>query len=610
MNDTSFGSPFRKRVIYVIIIAFFAAIILQLFNMQILEQPIYSEKSDDNSVKPIYQMAPRGVFYDRNHRVLVGNKPAFTLRITPSQYNKKLTPYIEAILEMSSGYIDKILKQNESYSKYIPRKIAKDVNFNVIAWYEENAAKLPGVDYVMETQRDYSFGVMGSHMFGYTKEIPSDILTKRKSEYDMGDEIGFSGIEKTYEDILRGEKGINYVLVDSRQKTIGKYKKGNDDFSAVKGYDLTLTIDKDAQQVAELAFKDKRGAVVAIEPSTGEIIAFLSSPEYNLNDLASVTTKDIWRELNNNPDKPMFNRATMSIYSPGSTYKMLSAIAALEEGVIDTNFRLNCGGGFQFGDRFFKCMHNHGSVNLSQAIEHSCNSFFYQLILKIGLDKWSRYSRSFGFGKKSGIDIGEESGGLVPSTAYYDKVFGKNRWTRGFLLSLGIGQGELSVTPLQLAQYAALLANYGKSAKPHFLKGFTETQTNKYKEVNPQYYDLGISKQSFDVVRHAMYLVVNGAGTATNIRDVNLQIAGKTGTAQNPGGNKKEHAVFVGFAPYNNPKIAIAVIMENAGFGSVAAAPIARDIIKAYLQKDKKDETLPKNLASVVPSKEEKKNAD
>jgi len=610
MNDTSFGSPFRKRVIYVIIIAFFAAIILQLFNMQILEQPIYSEKSDDNSVKPIYQMAPRGVFYDRNHRVLVGNKPAFTLRITPSQYNKKLTPYIEAILGMSSGYIDKILKQNESYSKYIPRKIAKDVNFNVIAWYEENAAKLPGVDYVMETQRDYSFGIMGSHMFGYTKEIPSDILTKRKSEYDMGDEIGFSGIEKTYEDILRGEKGINYVLVDSRQKTIGKYKKGNDDFSAVKGYDLTLTIDKDAQQVAELAFKDKRGAVVAIEPSTGEIIAFLSSPEYNLNDLASVTTKDIWRELNNNPDKPMFNRATMSIYSPGSTYKMLSAIAALEEGVIDTNFRLNCGGGFQFGDRFFKCMHNHGSVNLSQAIEHSCNSFFYQLILKIGLDKWSRYSRSFGFGKKSGIDIGEESGGLVPSTAYYDKVFGKNRWTRGFLLSLGIGQGELSVTPLQLAQYAALLANYGKSAKPHFLKGFTETQTNKYKEVNPQYYDLGISKQSFDVVRHAMYLVVNGSGTATNIRDVNLQIAGKTGTAQNPGGNKKEHAVFVGFAPYNNPKIAIAVIMENAGFGSVAAAPIARDIIKAYLQKDKKDETLPKNIASVVPSKEGIKNAD
>jgi penicillin-binding protein 2 len=610
MNDTNFGSLFRRRVIYVLIMGFFAVVIFQLFKMQILEHPIYSERSDENSVKPIHQMAPRGVFYDRNHQILVGNKPSFTLRITPSQYNKKLTPYIEAILGVEPGYIDKILKQNETYSKYIPRKIAKDVNFKVIAWYEENAAKLSGVDYVMETQRDYSFGVMGSHMFGYTKEIPQIILQNRKSEYDIGDEIGFSGLEKAYEDILRGEKGINYVLVDSRQKTIGKYKRGQDDFSAVKGYDLTLTIDKDAQRIAEEAFKDKRGAVVAIEPATGEIIAFVSAPEYNLNDFATVTSNDVWRQLNNDTNRPMFNRATMSIYSPGSTFKMLSAIAALEEGVIDTNFRLNCGGGFQFGDRFFKCMHNHGTVNVSQAIEHSCNSFFYQLILKIGLDNWTKYSREFGFGKKSGIDIGEESGGLVPSTAYYDRVFGKNRWTKGFLLSLGIGQGELSVTPLQLAQYAALLGNYGRSAKPHFLKGYTETETNKYKEVKPQYYDLGISRRPFDIVRHAMYLVVNGSGTATNIRDVNLQIAGKTGTAQNPGGDKKEHAVFIGFAPYNNPKIAIAVIVENAGFGSVAAAPIARDVIKAFLVKDKTASAPQQNIAGVVPSKQEPKDAD
>jgi penicillin-binding protein 2 len=610
MNDISFGSVLRRRVMYFIIISFFAAIILQLFNMQILEHPVYSERSDENSVKPIHQMAPRGVFYDRNHQILVGNKPSFTLRITPSRYDKKLTPYIESILGVSPGYIDKIMKQNETYSKYIPRKIAKDVDFKVIAWYEENATKLPGVDYVMETQRDYSFGVMGSHMFGYTKEIPQNILQNRKSEYDIGDEIGFSGLEKAYEDILRGEKGINYVLVDARQKTIGKYRRGEDDFSAIKGYDLTLTIDKDAQLAAEQDFKDKRGAVVAIEPSTGEILAFMSSPEYNLNDFAAVTSNDVWRQLNNDPNKPMFNRATMSIYSPGSTFKMLSAIAALQEGVIDTNFRLNCGGGYQFGDRFFKCMHNHGVVNVSQAIEHSCNSFFYQLILKIGLDTWTRYSRAFGFGAKSGIDIGEETAGLVPSTAYYDKVFGKNRWTKGFLLSLGIGQGELSVTPLQLAYYAALLGNYGKSAKPHFLKGYTETETNKYKAVQPRYVDLGLKREPFDVVRHAMYLVVNGAGTATNIRDVNLQIAGKTGTAQNPSGDKKEHAVFIGFAPYNNPKIAIAVIVENAGFGSVAAAPIARDVIKAYLIKDNKNEASQKSFAGVTPSKQEPKDAD
>jgi penicillin-binding protein 2 len=457
MNDTNFGSIIRRRIIFLAIILFISVIAFRLFNMQILEQPAYSTKADENSVKPIYQTAPRGVFFDRNYKVLVGNKPSFTLRITPAEYDIKLTPFLEAILGVPEGYINRILKQNEQMSKYIPRRIAKDVNFKVIAWYEENSSKLPGVDYVIETQRDYSFGIMGAHMFGYSKEISSGLLQQRRNEYSMGDEIGFSGIEKTYEDILRGQKGIQYVLVDSHQKTIGKYKNGEEDKSAIKGYDLVLSIDKDAQRVAEEAFKDKRGALVAIEPSTGEVLAFVSAPEFNLQDFATVTSNEIWNKLNSNKDKPMFNRATMSIYSPGSTFKMLSALAALEEGIIDTNYRVSCGGGFQFGDRFFKCLHVHGSVNVTTAIEKSCNTFFYQLVLKIGLDKWAEYSSRFGFGKKSNIDIPEESPGILPTRKYYDKAFGVDRWPKGILVSLGIGQGELSVTPLQLAQYAALL---------------------------------------------------------------------------------------------------------------------------------------------------------
>ncbi len=601
MDDNYFGSYFRRRIIFVIMVGFFAISITQLFNMQILEQPSYSEKSDENSVKPIYQTAPRGVFFDRNHKVLVGNKPSFTLRITPSTYDKKLTPYIEAILGSNPGYIDRILKQNESYSKFIPRRIAKDVSFKVIAWYEENASKLPGVDYIMETQRDYSFGIIGSHMFGYTKEIPMETYLHRKNEYDIGDNIGFGGIEKTYEDYLRGDKGIKYMLVDSKQKTIGRYKNGEEDQATVKGDDLILTIDKDAQSVAEEAFKDKRGAVVAIEPTTGEIIAFLSSPQYDLQDFAKVTTNEVWRELNNNPDKPMFNRASMSTFAPGSTFKMISAIAALEEGIIDTNYRVTCNGGFQFGDRFFKCLHVHGTVNVQTSIEKSCNTFYYSLVNKIGLDVWSKYAKKFGFGSKSRIDIPEEAAGIVPSTDYYNKVYGKNGWTKGFVISLGIGQGELNVTPLQLAQYAALFANSGKSARPHFLKGYTDTRINQYVEVKPQTYDIGISKKSFDIIRRAMYLVVNGAGTATNIRSDELQISGKTGTAQNPHG--KEHSLFIGFAPFNNPKIAIAVLVENAGFGSTIAAPIARDVIKAFLIKGDKKEN--KNLAASTNIQEE-----
>ncbi len=590
MNDNAFGSPARKRILFVVVVGFVLLSCAQLFNMQIINAPTYSERSDENSVKPVYQTAPRGVFYDRNRQVLVGNKPSFTLRITPSTYKDSLSPYIEAVLGFSPGYINKILKANESYSKYIPRRIAKDVSFKVIAWYEENASKLPGVDYVMETQRDYSFGVTGAHMFGYAKEIPLNILQKRKDEYMMGDEIGFAGLEKTYEDILRGEKGINYMLIDSRQKTIGRYKDGEEDAKTIKGYDLVLTIDKDAQRVAEQSFRDRRGAVVAIEPSTGEILAFLSSPEFNLDDFAKVTSSEVWKNLNENPDKPMLNRASMGYYSPGSTFKMVSAIAALNEGIIDSSYRISCNGGYQFGDRFFKCLHVHGSVDLETSIEHSCNTYYYSLVNKLGLETWSKYAKKFGFGVKSGLDINEEKDGIVPSTKYYDRVYGKRGWTKGFVISLGIGQGELSVTPLQLAQYAALLGNYGKSAKPHFLKAYIETETNKKIDVKPQYYDIGINHHAFDIVRRAMWKVVNGAGTATNIKSPDLNISGKTGTAQNPHG--KEHSVFVGFAPYDNPKIAVAVIVENAGFGSVAAAPVARDVIKAYLQKGSVDKIL------------------
>ena len=583
MNDNIFGSLARKRILSFIIIGFVALTIAQLFNMQIVNAPTYAERSDDNSVKPIYETAPRGILFDRNNEVLVGNKPSFTLRITPSEYKDTLTPYIEAILGVDPGYVKKILKANGSYSKYIPRRIAKDVDFKIIAWYEENASKLPGVDYVMETQRDYSFGVMGAHMFGYAREIPMSILQRRKNEYVMGDEIGFAGLEKTYEDILRGKKGIHYVLVDSRQKTIGKYKSGEEDFSAVKGYDLILSIDKPAQKVAEEAFKERRGAVVAIEPATGEIIAFTSSPQYDLADFAKVTSYENYRLLRDNPDKPMLNRATTGYYSPGSTFKMISAIAGLEEGLIDETSRTSCSGGFQFGDRFFKCLHVHGSIDVETSIEKSCNTFYYSLVNKLGLETWSKYAKKFGFGRKSGLDLGEEGGGIVPSTEYYNRVYGKRGWTKGFVISLGIGQGELSVTPLQIAQYAALFANYGKSAKPHFLKAYVDTKTKQRTEVKPQYYDIGISRHSFEIVRHAMWRVVNGAGTAGNIRNPELDISGKTGTAQNPHG--KDHAIFLGFAPYDNPKIAIAVIVENAGFGSVAAAPIARDVIAAYMRK-------------------------
>jgi len=555
--------------------------------MQILNQEAYEEKSADNSIKAIEQIPFRGVFYDRNLKVMVDNIPAYTLRITPSDYDPKLNPLIDKIIGSDSGYVASILKKNRIYSKYIPIRIKRGVGFEVVSWIEENQEHLPGVDYIVEMQRGYPIGIKGSHSFGYTKEISPNQLSKEKDYYVPGDYVGHNGIEKQYEKDLRGVKGFNYVLVNSKRKEIGKYKEGSQDKNSIKGKDLVLSYDADVQKVAEEKMIGKRGAIVAIEPKTGEILALVSAPDYDLNQFSYVTSREFLQELYNNPDKPSFNRATMSLKPPGSTFKMLAAIAALDMGIITPSTTINCGGGFTFG-RFFKCHGNHGSVNVIHAIEKSCNSFFYHLIYKIGLDKWKEYALKFGFASKTGIDIGEEAAGFIPGENYYVKMYGE-KWPRSIMASLGIGQGEVSVTPLQLAKYVALIANNGKSFQPHIVKGYLDDKTRQIIPYKFPEITTGIKQEVFDIVKEGMFLVVNGSGTATHIKMTDIDISGKTGTAQNPHG--QDHALFVCFAPAEDPKIAIAVVVENVGFGGTHAAPIAKAMIEAYLKK----ETLKKN---------------
>lgn len=590
MNDF-FGSPIRRQILSILIIGFIAVVVFRLFNMQVLEQYIYEEKSDENSVKRIVRNAPRGIFYDRNFNVLVSNKPTYALQITPDQYDRNLDSTIETALGADSGYVGKILHENRRFSRYQPRTILRDIPYDVVAWVEENHEDLPGVEYVVEMQRDYSFGINGAHMFGYTKEIDQQQYQKQKDIYDMGDIVGYNGIERTYEPYLRGEKGSKFILVDSKQKTIGRYRGGLGDIDPEKGYDLVLTIDKELQKIAENFFKGKSGALVAMDPKTGEILAFVSAPTFDLSDFAAVTSEDEWKRLRYDPEKPLFNRATMSINPPGSTFKMLAALAGLEEGVINENTRIICPGGYQFGNRFFKCLHVHGSTGVVKSIEKSCNTFYYQLILKLGLDRWARYGHMFGFGEKTGIDIVEEVKGIVPDTEYYNRVYGKNGWTQGYLISLGIGQGELSATPIQLAQYVSLIANYGKTKTPHLVKGLISSENNQYIPLEFDDVEAPLKKETFDIVRKGMYNVVQGTGTAWFIRLPDIEMAGKTGTAQNPHG--EDHAQFVAFAPFDDPKIAIAVIVENVGYGSTHAAPVARDLVKAYLSKEEPKKQAP-----------------
>lgn len=579
MRNERFASIQRTSIISVIIIISAAVFAFRLFQMQILNQTSYQDKSTDNSIKSVEQIPLRGVFYDRNFKLLVNNVPAYTLRITPADYDKNLNGMIETILEVDSGYVSNILNQYKNYSKYLPIKIKRGISFDAVSWIEENSLNLPGVDYIVEMHRGYPSGVNGSHIFGYLKEISQKQLKKENEYYNQGDNIGNTGVEKAYENQLRGIKGDKFVVVNSRRKIIGAFNNGAEDIPAVKGNDLILTIETNAQRVAEEEFKGKKGALVAIEPSTGDILALVSAPEFDLNAFSYITSKDYLTSLYNDPGKPLFNRATTSIVPPGSTYKILAAIAGLDMGIITASSTFLCTGGFTFG-RFFKCHAVHGNINVINAIEKSCNSYFYELILKIGLDNWTKYGRLFGFDSKTGIDIGEENAGLIPDEEYYVKRYGPD-WPRSIMLSLSIGQGEVSVTPLQLAQYTALIANNGKTYQPHLVKGYVDERNNKVVDLAYKELDVGIDQRIFDIVKEGMFLVVNGEGTASHIRYGEYLISGKTGTAQNPHG--KDHAWFIAFAPLDNPKIAVAVLVENIGFGGTYAAPIAKKVIEAYL---------------------------
>lgn len=581
MSDTIFGSNLRKNIIVIIIAIVGIVFFSQLIKMQIIDQKTYEVKSDNNSVKKRIIPAPRGILFDRNYQVLVSNKPSYTLQIIPAFFDNSNSTIIENVLELEENSIENIFHKNRGYSKFLPRVIQRDVSFENFIWIEEHNEKLKGVNIVVEMQRDYSFDVKNAHIFGYLREINSQQLKENSNNYELGDFIGIKGVEKAYENELRGEKGYEFILVDSRRKTIGKYLEGLNDISPRKGRDLVLTIDAEAQKAAEKAFEGYNGSLVAIEPNSGEILAYVSAPNYDLEEFSFVTSIQQLNDISNDPNKPLFDRAANSIYPPGSTYKMLAALIGLEENLITKQTTVNCKGGYQFGNRFFKCTHKHGPTDVVTAIEKSCNTFFYKLILDIGLDRWANYLRMFGFGSSTEFDLTADAKGIVPNSDYYNKIYGEKKWTKGMLISLGIGQGELSVTTLQQAQFTALLANFGKTKTPHIGKGYLEGLYQDFHPFNYETKEVSISRKNFDIIREGMYKVVNGNGTARHIKLPNIKIAGKTGTSQNPHG--ENHALFVGFAPFENPKIAIAVIVENIGYGGTFAAPIAQKVIKAYL---------------------------
>lgn len=582
MTTEDFGSAKRKNVILAVIAAGFLVLVGRLYQLQYVYRDEYGKKSAENSIRTVVKVPVRGYVYDRKGTLIVDNRPSYTVMLTPIDFDARNIPLLASILQMDEEALKEKIKKARLFSLFNPTRIKRDIDFSTLSILEENRSKLPGIEVQVESKRYYGTTAHASHMLGYAREISDWQLEKLGDYYQQGDVVGSAGLEAKYEKYLRGEKGFEFISQNSRGQVIGNFNNGKYDISPKDGLDLHLGIDADVQALAESLLTGHRGAVVAIDPNNGGVIALASKPDYSLSYFSGVTPPDVWKRLSEDEEKPLFNRATLTRYPPGSTFKMILAIAALENKVIDENWRVQCRGGFLFGRKVFRDLHAHGSTNIVEAIQRSCNVFFYQLMLKVGLDPWSDYAKEFGFGQATRIDILEENSGILPSTEYYNRVYGKGKWTQGYLVSLGIGQGEVGVTPLQMACYATLLANKGHYFQPHIVERIYNKSANTSDSVVVEHHELQISDRTWQIVREGMRRVVmEPGGTGTAARIPGIVSAGKTGTAENPHG--KSHSWFIGFAPYDNPRIAICVLVENVGYGGSFAAPIASLCMEKYL---------------------------
>jgi len=575
----------RRYVIYFIIGIVFLSILIQLFYIQIIDKS-YEIYAENNSKRVEIIFPPRGLIYDRNNNLLVNNQIVYDLMIAPYELKPFDTTELCVILNISKEKLREGIKK-----AYFRRRdpFLKQLPIEKIGILLEKLYRYPGFYLRPRTIRVYNKEI-ASHLLGYIGEVDEKILVK-DSSYIPGEYIGINGIEKSYEKYLRGKKGQKLYLVDAYSRIVGPYYNGKYDVKAEKGKNIVCTIDSKLQEYGEKLMKNLKGSIVAIEPSTGEILAFVSAPTYNPSLLSGENLLKNYPILKNDSLQPLFNRPLMAGYPPGSTFKIVNGIIALNEKLIDENTSYGCPGGYYVGRVKVGC-HSHSSpLNFTQAIQNSCNTYFCNVFRKILDNKkysniyesykiWKDYASQLGFGKKLNIDLPNESPGNLPSAEYYDRYFGKNRWNSLTIISLAIGQGEILATPLQMANLAAIIANRGYYYIPHVVKKIENKNIDeKYRKKIYTNIDTSV----FEKIIKGMYLAVNGGpgSTAGWVRLENIEICGKTGTAQNPHG--EDHSVFIAFAPKNNPKIAISVYVEHGKWGATFAAPIASLMIEKYL---------------------------
>ena len=564
----------------------------KLFYIQIIDNSYKIDASNNSMVYDIIYPT-RGVIYDRNGKIIVGNKVAYDILVTPKEVEKFDTLLLAEVLGVEPDFIRGRMaeyRMNRRRIGYQSMVMLKQLPAETYMKFAEVQYKFPGFKGQVRSIRDYPVNA-GGNLLGYVSEVDQAYIKKHPGEYRSGDYAGKTGIEAAREKELRGEKGYHVYLRNSHNQIETRYKDGEMDKEAVPGKDIVTTIDADLQQYGQQLMQNKVGSLVAIEPSTGEILTMVSSPGIDVEMLSDIGKH--YSEIVSDPHKPMFNRAVQAPYPPGSVFKLVNGLIGLEEGVLKPEYTYPCNKGYYFGSHKLGCHAHSSPLALEEAIMMSCNGYFCYVMRNIlenkkysgeaeALDKWHEYVESFGFGHKLGSDFPAELGGTIPTSEYYNKVYGKGGWKFTTVISISIGQGEIGVTTLQIANMCATVANRGYYYIPHIIKDSDSLKIDdKFRE---RQYTM-VDTTNFKKVIKGMWKAVNsgyGSGGTASVAAVDgLDICGKTGTAQNPRG--ADNSVFICFAPMDNPKIAVAAYVENAGFGATWSAPIASLLVEKYL---------------------------
>ena len=588
----------RILVISFVVAAIFFVLLLRLWHLQILNTDDYRNMSENNRLRFVPVAASRGAIMDRSGKVLVSNRPSFSLAVVPLEVKDKdgLFDRLSRLLGLDRTELEERWKKVTGRAKYYPVVLASDLSRDQVEIIEENRLRLPGVEIEMKPVREYSSNLLAAHLLGYIGEISDDDLDKKGfEEYNPGDYVGKNGVERSWEHELHGSDGGRQLEVDARGRVL---RTISESYPTV-GNSVVLTIDAAVQKQAEKAFGDQAGAAVALDVNSGEVLAFVSTPSFDPALFSGKLPADIWKSYLDDKRHPLENKALTGQYPPGSTFKIITALAGLENGQINESTSVNCKGFYELGKSVFKCWnkHGHGTTSLKKSLRESCDVYYYQLGERLGVDLIAKTAQKFMLGAPLGIGLNNEKPGLIPTAEWKQKRFGK-RWYHGETLPVSIGQGYVLMTPIQLASMIATVANEGTVYRPFLVKRIVDADGKPLKEFKPEIIGrTGISAENFRLVKQGLFAVVNEpGGTGGMARLYDVRVAGKTGSSQvvklrdSKQGTPyqfRDHALFVAFAPYDKPEIAVAVVVEHGEHGGSAAAPIAGRILRAYFDSKK-----------------------